>query len=672
MVGVGAVSKAGSDRASFDSRVAAYALLAAAMGVMLATVWHTLGPQGVLSAWDAAGHLLKAEYWAGQLLPLGRSSGWFPIWHGGFDLFQFYPPLLYYLLGPLSLVFDGELALRAFMCGLWLALVPANYYFLRGLGLERGVAALGASLVLSLNASLGVGLGALYGVGLLPNGLGIVVATLFLGRLVRVLATDPDERTPRSLVAAGLLLAVLILSHTFSTYWCLLAASVLVLSHSTEGRQQLLRNARDYALVLAVALAVSAFWWLPLLVMLDHMGPPGRVVEDGPLEILARLLFARESGGWPASLLAVAGLLSLAWRRDFARGAALALVFVVTLLLCVNAINSWLPFASVVSSSQRIRFEAFAAWLLMVFGALGIDGLWRVVRSLPLQPRLPALLLTLVALVWGALVVWPTVRANSRYVDVRGGQPLAEISALNQFLGDRLRTGEFVLTEFSWDAVPTFGSPHILNQRLPRELPGFWDLDGNFPEGTAGATQPVLIASALPRIPFLRSQQEYLRGRGVRYVITTVPGTRQALREEAWLTRVWGSPNLTVFELSGARRFGLPAELAEQVEALSYEPPGVYEVRFARPVEAPSSFVVGLSYHPWLVAESDRSSLSLTNENGQLHLTSGPQPIQSLTIRYRPTWISGVAGAFSLLALLLALGVCFAAVRSAWVAGRAP
>src|SRR5215470_11320927 len=141
--------------------LAAASILVATLGVMFALVWPSFRAPGSLAAWDSGGHLLKAVYLARHLLPHGHLTGWFPLWHGGFDLFQFYPPLLYYVLGPLSVVINPQLALRLVTAGLWIGLVPVTYYFLRSFSLNRISASIGTSLLLALNASFGIGLGAL-------------------------------------------------------------------------------------------------------------------------------------------------------------------------------------------------------------------------------------------------------------------------------------------------------------------------------------------------------------------------------------------------------------------------------------------------------------------------------------------------------------------------------
>src|SRR5262252_1029451 len=138
-------------------RVAAALILVTPLAAMLAVVLPSFLAPGTLAAWDGGGHLLKAVYLARHLLPLGRLTGWFPIWHGGFDLFQCYPPLLYYGLAPLTLLLNPELALRVVTALLWLGLVPVIYYFLRSFELDPLPAAEGAVLVPTLNHSLGVG-----------------------------------------------------------------------------------------------------------------------------------------------------------------------------------------------------------------------------------------------------------------------------------------------------------------------------------------------------------------------------------------------------------------------------------------------------------------------------------------------------------------------------------
>lgn len=644
------------------NRLVAYGVLAVTIGIMISVVASSITAGGYLSAWDAGGHLLKAQYFAHHILPTGHLTGWFPNWHGGFDLFQFYPPLLYYVLGGLTYLFKPEVALRLTMAALWIGLVPVTYYFLRSFRLKRIIAALGTSFLLALNASFGIGLGALYGVGLLPNGLGFILAIWTLGRLKRDLSR-PD-RSPRQLLLTGLAFGLLILSHTFSAYW-FVAASLILLATETIGRSEISWIIRRYGVMLGVGLLISAYWWVPLFLGIDQMGPTGAIQQSPTGAILSGLLLAKDSGGIVMALLAAAGVAYLTLRHRYRTLGFFGGLLIFSLLLSVNAINSLLPFSSVIASSQYIRFQAFAAWLILALGAFGLGGIWALCRKIKL-PFVPGTLLASVVLVIFTQVVWPTLNVKRGFINVVNNPPTDDLGKVAGYLNANLKTGQFILTEFNWDARFYYGSPHFLNQRLPMEVPDAWDLDGNFPEGTLGASKAVLVASVLEQVPYLESQEDYLRGRGVRYVITTHPATRLKLAAVPWLREVFVGRSMQVFELTGYDRpFGLPATAAAQLAGVDYRDPGLYALRFNQPVDLPAATSLAVSYHPWLKARADGKPIpTRADVDHQLQLTQASTGISRLTLTYQPPFAARLPIAFS---GLIFLAVVILLVRPDWL-----
>lgn len=634
------------------------------MGVMIWSVWPSFSGTGYLVAWDAGGHLLKAYYFAHHLLPLGHLSGWFPVWHGGFDLFQFYPPLLYYLLGPMTLLMEPELALRLFTAVLWISLAPATYYFLRSFRVQPTLAAIGTSFFLALNASFGLGLGALYGVGLLPNGLGFVLAILALGRLKRDL--NWSGRSPKQFVLTGLVFALLVLSHTFSAYWWLAASLILLVSElfirKGEGRALLKR----YAFIVGIGLLLSAFWWLPLIVNLSQMGPTGDIQQSPRGEIFKQLILAKDSGGALTIILAVVGLGYLAVRKSYAILGFIVGLAIFSLLLSLNTINQYLPFSSVVSSSQHIRFEAFFDWLVIVTGVFGVVAVWQLLKKIPL-PFVPTTALVGLAVLVFSLVTFPRLEHNRGFVAVADNQATDGLPKLADFLNANLRPGEFILTEFNWSSRFDFGSPHFVNQRLPFLSYKTWDLDGNFPEGTVAAQKPVLIASVLDNTRYLATQQEYLKSRGIRYIVTTQASSRANLSGEPWLRLVWSpAPDgdiraglhenvYGVFELTSYdNAFGLPPAAAEQLSNVSFEDPGKYTLTFRQLVTLPASTSTALSYHPWLKANADGNKIATSADSeSRLQLAGDARDVKRLTITYEPGLVSRLAKVVSVLAVLM-------------------
>lgn len=634
-------------------RIVSYLILAVILAIMVWTVAPTLNATGYLTAWDAGGHLLKADYFAHHLLNNLTLSGWFPLWHGGFDIFQFYPPLLYYLLGPLTLVMQPELALRLMTAALWLALVPVTYYFLRSWHLNRILAALGTSSLLALNASFGLGLGALYGVGLLPNGLGCILAIFTLGRLKRDL-TWPN-RGPTQFTLTGVSAALLILSHTFSAYWWLLASLVLVAAESYGSRKLWRRNLKRYGIIIGLAAVLSAYWWVPLGLGIHDMGTTGAVQQSPRSEIFNDLLTAKDSGGIIVAMLAAGGIAYLAFCRSRRTLAFFLSLLALSLLLSMNTINFLLPFSSVVASSQFIRFQAFFAWLLMALSVFGVAGAWHLIMRIRLPYVAPALFGGLLTMYF-VMVVVPTLREKSGFINVVDNAATAELPTIEKFLSSNLRPGEFILSEFNWDSRTYFGSPHFVNQRLPLMNNDIWDLDGNFPEGTKGSERPVTIASSLDQ-PGLETEKEYLLSRGVRYLVSTNIRTRAALNGVTWLRPVMDAKVLSVYEIVGFdRKFGLPAGIAANVENVSYRDPNQYEIRFSTPTTLPTGTAVALSAHPWLSFESNGQKVRGDSDGDRrLKLNRTLENVKDLNITYEPSLAARISGYVSSLARVLVI-----------------
>lgn len=641
-------------RSERGQQLTAYAILAAIIGVMASVVWPSITAPGYLSAWDAGGHLLKARFFTEELLPHGHLSGWFPTWHGGFDLFQFYPPLLYYVLGPLAAVINPETALRLVMAGLWLGLVPVTYYFIRSFDVNRVTAAAGCVLLLALNASFGIGLGALYGVGLLPNGLGAIMAIWTLGRLKRDLSGA--DRSPRQLLLTGFLFGGLVLSHTFSAYWFGVASLLLLLSETVGRRREIAWVVKRYLTMFGVGLLVSAYWWVPLALGIDQMGPTGAVQGSSTRDILSGLLLAKDSGGLVIAGLAAGGLFYLWVLKRYRSFAFFGSTLTVTLLLSINAINKLLPFGAVIGSSQFIRFHAFAAWLLMILAILGLAGLWHWLRRLA-RPAVSVPVGAIGVILLFCLVVWPTLQIKRGFINVVDNSATQELPAVAEYLRQNQRPGEFILSEFNWESRFYFGSPHFANQRLPAEVGGLWDLDGNFPEGTLGAAKPVLIASTLGQTSYLSTQQDYLRDRGVRFIVTTNPGTQARLQTLPWLEQTYSGRVMSVFELRNFQQgFGLPISAGAQLDSAEFESPNRYTLKFRNPVTVPAATSLALSEHPWLrVTADDRPIPTSADPEHQLRLDDTLQSVRSVEITYDPPASAKLPGVVSSLAIITVL-----------------
>jgi hypothetical protein len=340
---------------------------------------------------------------------------------------------------------------------------------------------------------------------------------------------------------------------------------------------------------------VSTYWWVPLALGISQMGPTGALTQSSSEDILSGLLLAKDSGGWVIAVLAAGGLgYMMATLQDRTFWFFCGTLFV-TLLLSINAINGLLPFSNVIASSQFIRFHAFAAWLRMVLAMFGLAGIWHLLR----QVKVPYVAITTATagmVILFTLVVWPTLHVKRGFINVVNNSATSELPTAAVFLKENLRPGDFVLSEFNWESRFYFGSPHFVNQRLPSEVPGLWDLDVNFPEGTLGAAKPVLIASTMGQTQYLSTQEDYLRGRGIRYLISTNPATQSQLSGLPWLKQVYAGRVIAIYELRNfEQRFGLPIAAGAQVTDASFDAPNTYHLKFAHPVSLPTGTTTALS-----------------------------------------------------------------------------
>lgn len=632
-------------------------LLGLLSGIAVWIVWPSLTRPGVLASWDAGGHLLKAQVLARQ------GPGWFPNWHGGFDLLLSYPPLLYWLMAPLTWIFPPEGVLRLTAAGLWLALPASGWYFLRSFGVNRVAAAAAAFLWLVFDARFGAGLGALYEVGLLPNGLGVVLMGFALGRLQRDLAATRPS-TPRLAATAGVW-GALVLAHTFSAYFAGLAGALLLALHVVRRRALLAESIRRCAIVWGGMLALSAWWWLPMVGTIGNMGPPETFDPKPPLSTAMDLLGGGRHGGPSITILALLGVAWLSVRRRRPHLAFLGGGLLLALAVTLNLINEWLPFSRVVASSQSIRFQTFVVWFLFGLAGHGLVAIWWLTTRVR-PPALSAAGLGLAALLLVGFVFLPVLESKRKLVRVARNETTAAVPHLGKWLRDTLRPGEFILSEHSWDSKEEVGSPHLVNQRIWAHAPGVWDLGGNFPEGTAGAAEAVRIAKALGNPGAVASRRGYLESRGVRFLVSTCEKSRRTLEAEPAVRKAWSRANLTVFELA---EFHTPMGLNAPIRSVTYRS-GHYRIEFERRLKFPAGTTLALSYHPWMQAWTGKTKVATRpDEQHRLALAADAEG-DELTLAYRPPIGTAVATSLSILAAAWALIASIAAVRRVRSRGR--
>jgi len=373
----------------------------------LAFGWRALGG-GLLVYDDHPGQFYRLVH----AVTLGLAPWRFdPGWWAGYAELQFYPPgfawlgALVYEVGGWA-AGESMTAVAAYQTILWLAwLLPgvAAYALFRRLLGDSWLALPGAFVALTLSAGCRSGV---------EEGLhwGLVGARLGWGALFLLASTllrwaEGGGRPP---LAAAALVAVITLCHPAHAP---AAAALLALAAAAHAPRA--RGFREALGLLALGLALTAVWLLPLLTHLEMALP--LAWQDRSLPALAGRVLSQPI------LLVLAALGAVAWRARVAAGRwLLAMGPAMVALVALDALVAeplgvaWLPADRLLDGLH---------WALVVAGALGLAAL---AERVPRRGLLVgAALAACVPLAWGpyeaGLSIWPWARQWPKEAEITRG-----------------------------------------------------------------------------------------------------------------------------------------------------------------------------------------------------------------------------------------------------------
>ena len=566
------------------------------LGLTLFLAWslrHVFAP-GPLLGWDSVGHLLKVEHVRTALMPYGAADGWFPYWHCGFQLFQFYPPAFYWITAAVACLTGSVVALKLTTLASVLALPPAVYWMLRELGLRRAGALAGAVFSAFVSSSSG-GIPGTFVVGLLPGALGLALVPVVVASYHRA----QRLATPRATLLAGSALAVIVLCHAYSAYFAALA--VVLATAGGLRRDRMRQTLRVAATVAAWASGLTAFWLVPLLRKYAYRGVAGSWSIDPPgARFMQHLLGGLVADGLVTALGWAGLLLAIVLGRPGYR--LLALLAATAFGLAGGAINEHLPFAELVGSNRMIRFEPALgiAWAALggiaVAEALALADRWPAERG---RLRVAALALLAAALL---AVSVPAFRESVDWsVRVEADYPrLAEVRQAAEWIRTHVPPNARLLGEIDWAQAELLGTPHVLDQYVPL-LAQRMQLGGNFGEGSP-------VSRHTLRLPEILEQPEpdfesWLRRFGTGYAVTMTRPASLVLRRRAGWDWVYRSSLVNVFAMR--------------------EPPALIQPREGAVLQDLAGSGTGLV--------------------GRIE-TTGPQPV-TVAVTYTPNWRATLDGA---------------------------
>ncbi len=625
-------------------------ILAIPLGGMVYAAWPTLSGGGFSYPRDAGGHLFRAVYWVRSVLPSGHFFGWFPQWYGGIDLYHTYPVLLYWIMGPLSLVFEQQWTLRLVSFLLWIGILPASYLFLKSFGFSSPQAALGASLSSLLNSTLSFGPDAIYDIGLLPIALGFILVIVMLGLFKKILHAEIVEW--KSLFVGGAVWGCLILSHPFCAYWGFFISFILLLTERFNPRSEWKALFFRYAVMILIGLGLSSPWWLGFLLNMPHMlsTNPFGVPEFN--DILWRLTDLKSHDGLIVTLMAGVGFVALVRKRDWSSLIFLGGVLTFSFLLSFGAANKFLPFGGHIGWGQRGRFQGFLTFFILMGAAQAFRFFSFPHTSRPLLFWFMKVRDAGLVVLLGFFLLIPLKEARGRIHSTISTRATSRFPGLIGFLDQRVRPGEFVLSEDELSDYSMYGTPHFLHQNLPLASPRLFDWSGGYPEGSIGTSWSKSVSANLASHCQKPAFERELLKRGIRYVVCLQGTSIEALRRSSWLGLVWkSSPNekgddLAVFEVKGFRhRFGLSPEIDSNMREFHYRSPGSYDISFNKPVDLPPGASVALNYHPWFSATANGKPVLLRRGSDNVtELSEGASGVSSLVLTFSPPWFLTLLG----------------------------
>jgi len=229
------------------------------IGACLFVFWQ-MRPDLLFSATTPAGGDMAAHVWGpaylrDHLLPLGRLSGWAPDWYAGFPAYHFYMVLPSLLIALASFVIPYGVAFKLVAVAgvVTLPLAAATFVRLAGLRFPTPTIAALFTLPFLFDTSFSI-----YGgnvastlAGEFAYSISLSLMLVYLGVLLRGL------RTGRHRVLAGVLLALVGLTHLIPAIFAVAATAVALAMH--PGR----RGVRWVTVTGALAAALAAFWLLP-------------------------------------------------------------------------------------------------------------------------------------------------------------------------------------------------------------------------------------------------------------------------------------------------------------------------------------------------------------------------------------------------------------------------
>jgi hypothetical protein len=329
---------------------------------------------------DAEVHAMRVVFTMDAMRHL-RVDGWFPYWYNGFQLYQFYAPMMFFLCSTLYMLFLGKVQLATvFKLFLLLAYIGQAVFIYACMRLFK------YRVFTSLTAAA-FSLSAHYFIGLGVNGLlsqviesaAAVLIPLVIGLSYRALR-EGGMYTP----LAGVMLGVVMLSHVLQGFFSFIAvATLFVVEFACERKRAVVYR---FIAVFSVGFLLSVLWTIPTLYRVNEKGLDGGSGDVEFVKTLTPVLSGSLVGDKAMVYLGLAGILASAFvvmfRRD-SRPLYFLSLLLVAIILAFRYINPQQldlnpHLVKVLAMATGIFYNRgimFIALLLPIFAGIAVDTL---------------------------------------------------------------------------------------------------------------------------------------------------------------------------------------------------------------------------------------------------------------------------------------------------------
>ncbi|MCH8911548.1 MAG: hypothetical protein IH867_12550 [Chloroflexi bacterium] len=350
--------------------------------VLALVVWFMLPPvfnfRAVPWGVDQWAHLTRLELLRESVATNLSIPMWLPNWYSGQDLWQYYPPLTYFLLLPAALLTGDALSGYTLLATPITAVGAVAFLWAFRPWLGNGGAFLGALIFVLVPPNVSP----MYGEGNIAWGIQQSLLPINIGLLLRSMHSP----RPKTLIFYGLTVGLMIVAHSMMALLTIMATVALAVGIWATGRSSF-RALFWTGAASACGAGAVAFWLVPGITNFDLYNVPALVGDKVVIWSSSSYLFDRAtaiellggSGAVPsrylgfmlpaaATLGVVAGILSKRYRPVATGFTLMALTTFVIGLGVESPFWSIMPMADSLLPNRAFNITVFAAAFLIPLG----------------------------------------------------------------------------------------------------------------------------------------------------------------------------------------------------------------------------------------------------------------------------------------------------------------